>query len=117
MKRKSAKRNLLIYRAQILNLLLKCRRLACAGVNFKILRRLQRLNLKAATQNVNLNRSANLAARACANRLNLKFRGATFIAKLGWRLLLPLFKILNLFAHPIFQLIHKRGYVVAYELH
>ncbi|WP_298040949.1 hypothetical protein [uncultured Campylobacter sp.] len=101
-----------IYRAQILNLLLKCRRLARVDANFKILRRLQRLNLKATRKNANLNRSANLAARICVNRLNLKFRGAAFIAKLDWRLLLPLFKILNLPAHFVFQLIHKRGYVI-----
>ena len=95
MKRKSAKRNLLnlshLPRADLI-LFLKYRRFARADVNFKILRRLQRLNLKAAPQNVNLNRSVNLAARTCANRLNLKFRSAAFIAKLGWRLLLPLLK-------------------------
>jgi hypothetical protein len=68
---------------QILILLLKCRRFARADVNFKILRRLQRLNLKAATQNVNLNRSVSLAEKIGANRLNLKFHAAAFIAKPG----------------------------------
>ncbi|MFR8440877.1 MAG: hypothetical protein ACLVCW_03970 [Campylobacter sp.] len=64
-------------------MLFKCRRFARADVNFKILRRLQRLNLKAATQNVNLNRSVSLAEKIGANRLNLKFNGAAFIAKPG----------------------------------
>nr|WP_314377149.1 hypothetical protein [uncultured Campylobacter sp.] len=115
MKQKSAKRNFLnlphLPRANF-KFASQMPPLCSRGRKFKILRRLQKLNLKAATQNVNLNRSANLAARTCANRPNLKFHGAAFIAKLGWRLLLPLFKILNLLAHPVFQLIHKRGYVI-----
>jgi len=76
MKRESAKRNLLNLPhlpPADLNLLLKCRRFARADVNFKILRRLQKPNLKAVTQNVNLNRSVSLAEKIGANRLNLKF--------------------------------------------
>ncbi|WP_297959510.1 hypothetical protein [uncultured Campylobacter sp.] len=63
------------------------------------------------TQNVNLNRSVSLAEKIGANRLNLKFHGADFTPS-RVTLAFAVFKILNLFAHPVFQLVHKRGYVI-----
>jgi len=41
-----------------------------------------------------------------------KISRRSFYRQAGLHLLLPLFKILNLYAHPIFQLVHKRGYVI-----
>lgn len=117
MKRKSAKRNLLNLPRANFKFASQMPPLCPCGRKFKNFAPLAKAKLKAATRNVNLNRSANLAARTCANRLNLKFRGAAFIIKPGRHLLLPLFKILNLLAHPVFQLVHKRSHVIAHELH
>jgi len=46
-----------------------------------------------------------------------KISRRSFYRQARLHLFLPLFKILNLFAHPVFQLVHKRGHVVAYKLH
>nr|WP_315008315.1 hypothetical protein [uncultured Campylobacter sp.] len=81
MRRKSAKRNLLNLPRANFNFTSQMPPLCSRGRKFKILRRLQKLNLKAATQNVNLNRNADLAEKIGANRLNLKFHGVAFIAK------------------------------------
>nr|WP_314234972.1 hypothetical protein [uncultured Campylobacter sp.] len=45
------------------------------------------------------------------NRLNLKF-AAQLLSPSQVALVLAVFKILNLPAHPIFQLVYKRGYII-----